>query len=133
MPGAARITPLDTSEAVERFMSTLEHLQREQVARLRALLLASAPQIAEGITWNAPSFRTTGYFATINLRYQGGIAVIFHLGARAQGREVAIPDPTGLLVWLGRERAALPLAPSADPDALAPALGAIVRAWIAWV
>ncbi len=133
MPSAARNTTADTSEAVDRFMAGLDHPQAEQVARLRNLILGSAPEVAEGVKWNSPSFRTASYFATINLRYHGGIALILHLGAKARGQEVTIPDPAGLLTWLGPERAAIPLLPSTDIDNIAAALRAVVKAWIAWV
>jgi hypothetical protein len=58
---------------------------------------------AEGIKWNAPSFRTVEYFATVKLREKKGIGVILHLGARARdlGPDgIVIDDPATLLEWL---------------------------------
>ena len=34
--------------------------------------METAPGIREGVNWNAPSFRTTEYFATTNLREKDG-------------------------------------------------------------
>jgi hypothetical protein len=81
-----KATPADSSEAVDSLLASLDHPLADGIAQLRALIVGSAPGIAEGVKWNSPSSRTTGYFATINLRYRGGIAVILHLGAeRAAG------------------------------------------------
>lgn len=123
----------DSTEAVDRLLAGLDHPLAGQVERLRALIRDSAPGIAEGVKWNSPSFRTARYFATINLRYRGGIAVILHLGAKARGQEVTVPDPARLLTWLGPERAAVPVDASTDLDALGPSVQAIVAAWIHWV
>ncbi len=128
-----KATTADISAAVDSLLAGLEHPLADRIAQLRALIVGSAPGIAEGVKWNSPSFRTTGYFATINLRYRGGIAVILHLGAKARGQDVVVPDPAGILTWLGAERAAIPVGASTDLEALAPALQDIVRAWVRWV
>ena len=83
----AHSTPADTSEAVDKFMATLEHPFKAEIERIRRLMLAVDPGVREGIKWNAPSFRTTEYFATTNLRSRAGVGIILHLGARV--REVA--------------------------------------------
>ena len=133
---ARHVTPADTSAAVDAFMATLDHPHRDTIQRLRVLILGTDPAIAEGVKWNAPSFRTRDYFATVHLRAKRGIDLILHLGAKARALPlggVAIDDPDGLLVWLGPDRAALTLA---DDDALtarADALQAVLRQWIAYV
>ncbi|MDW2980017.1 MAG: DUF1801 domain-containing protein [Rhodanobacter sp.] len=119
------------TDAVEAFLAALEHpLQREIVA-LRRILLDADPAIGEEIKWNAPSFRTTQHFATMQLRRRDVVRLILHLGAnkRALPRE-AIADPHGLLEWLGPDRAIVGFRSAAELAAGEVALVAIVRQWL---
>ena len=92
--------------------------------------------IAEGIKWNAPSFRTTEYFATTNLRATRGIQVILHLGARVRDLPsggITIDDPAGILKWLAKDRAVIELADTRSLKDGKAALQAILRQWIRFV
>lgn len=127
---AAKPNP-DTSAAVDAFMSALTHAHKPAIERLRELILAADPAIAEGVKWNAPSFRTQGYFATIHLHAKQGIALILHLGAK--GRADAAPvidDPAGLLRWLAKDRAMLSFGDEAALLLQQAALTALIRQWI---
>lgn len=126
---------LDTSEAVTQFLSTLEHPHKDLVIELRDLILATDPSIAEGIKWNAPSFRTTGYFATTHLRAKRGIGLILHLGAKARDLPSGfkINDPATLLQWLAKDRALLAIPTAEHLRNNAPAIQAILRHWIQFV
>lgn len=129
-------TPADTSAAVDAFMATLDHPHADAVQRLRALVLGVDPTIAEGIKWNAPSWRTAEYFATSHLRAKRGIGLVLHLGARARSLPaggLAIDDPDGLLVWRAPDRALLTFADRAELEARVEAVQAVLRQWIAWV
>ncbi|WP_394002645.1 DUF1801 domain-containing protein [Luteimonas sp. WGS1318] len=129
-------TPADTSVAVDAFMATLDHPHADAVQRLRALVLGVDPTVAEGIKWNAPSWRTTVYFATTHLRAKTGIGLVLHLGARARSVPaggLAIDDPAGLLVWRAPDRALVAFTDRADLEARAGAVQAVLRQWIAWV
>ena len=129
-------TPADTTKAVDEFMATLDHPCKREIAALRALVLAVHPSIAEGIKWNAPSFRTTGYFATTHLRARAGIGVVLHLGAKARdlpGGGIAIDDPNALLKWLGRDRAMVEFASLKELKEKGAAFQAVLRQWIAYV
>jgi Domain of unknown function (DU1801) len=129
-------TPSDTSRAVDAFMGTLEHPCKVGIESMRRLMLGVDPGIREGIKWNAPSFRTTEYFATTNLRSKGGIGVILHLGARVRRRPaggVKIDDPKELLKWLGKDRAMVEFSSSADLEKKAAAFRAVLRQWIRYV
>lgn len=129
-------TPADTSAAVDAFMATLDHPHADAVQRLRALVLGVDPTIAEGIKWNAPSWRTAEYFATTHLRAKRGLGLVLHLGARARSMPaggLAIDDPDGLLVWRAPDRALLTFADRAELEARVEAVQAVLRQWIAWV
>jgi hypothetical protein len=126
----------DSTAAVDAFMARLEHPFKAGIEVLREIILAVDPAIAEGIKWNAPSFRTTGYFATTHLRAKQGVGVILHLGAKARAlpdRGLSIDDPDKLLKWLGRDRAMVEFT---DLDVLKSrqtAFQALLRQWIAQV
>ena len=126
----------DTTKAVEEFMLALEHKSKGEVQAIRSLILSADSSIAEGIKWNAPSFRTTEYFATTNLREKSGVGIILHLGAKV--RDVApdgIPmdDPQRLLKWLARDRATVVFKDMNDLNAKKAAFVDIIRSWMAYV
>lgn len=129
----AHTTAADTTPAVDTFIARLEHPAKALVGQLRAAVLAADPAIAEGVKWNAPSFRTGEYFATMNLRAKVGVALVLHFGAKV--RSVAagpdsIDDPTRLLKWLAKDRALVEFAGEADLQARRAALQAMLRQWI---
>ena len=52
---ASRKSSTDTTAAVDKFMSSLEHPHRAAIQRLRLVVCNADPAIAEGVKWNAPS------------------------------------------------------------------------------
>lgn len=121
---------------VEAFLAALDHPRGAEILALRQVILGADPAIAEGIKWNAPSFRTSEWFATFQLRARDGVQVILHLGARkrdAAAPPVEIADPDSLLEWLGADRASVKFRDLADVEARGPAFAAVIRRWIAHV
>lgn len=123
----------DTAEAVDALVASLAHPAKREIRALRAAIVASHASIREGVKWNAPSFRTTEYFATTNLRTKTGIGLILHFGAKV--RDVgavrdAIADPHGLLTWLAPDRAMIAFESMSDLTAKTKALQEVVRQWI---
>lgn len=119
---------------VESFLAALDHPRLAEIRAVRQVILGADPAIAEGIKWNAPSFRTSEWFATFHLRAKQGVQVILHLGAKkrdAAAPAVAVADPESLLEWLGADRASVKLRDLADVEARGPTLAALVRRWIA--
>ena len=94
------------------------------------------PSIREGVKWNAPSFRTSEYFATTNLRTKVGVGVVLHFGAKvrsvAAGRD-SIRDPQKLLKWVAKDRATADFADLNDLTAKKKAFQAVLRQWITYV
>ena len=132
----AHSAPADTSEAVDKFMATLEHPFKAEIEAIRRLMLGVDPSVREGVKWNAPSFRTTEYFATTNLRSRAGVSIILHLGAKVRklpADGVRIDDPTKLLKWLGKDRAMVEFGNSRDLGEKAAAFQLILRQWIKYV
>lgn len=119
---------------VTAFLAALEHPFKAEILELRRIILAAAPGVAEEIKWNAPSFRTTGDFATFQLRAAGGVQVILHFGAKKRdmsGLEIA--DPSNLLEWLGPDRATIKFRDSADIAAKRDDFNNLLRQWIAQI
>jgi hypothetical protein len=122
-----------TPESVEAFVASLDEASKQKVFALREIFLAADPGIAEGIKWNVLSFRTSEYFATMNLRVKTGIGVVLHFGAKKSDISrtgVAIPDPASLLAWLGKDRAIITFRDVDEIAARRPALTNLIREWI---
>jgi hypothetical protein len=129
-------TSSDTTVAVDQFMAELTHPCKAEIQAIRECLLHAAPEIAEGIKWKAPSFRTREYFATMHLREKQGVGVILHLGAKVRdiGRDgLAIEDPAHLLEWLAADRARVRFTDLGDFRAKEAAFASLIRRWIEFV
>jgi len=125
---ATKKASADTAAAVDAFMASLKHPHKPAIEALRKIISGADPSIAEGVKWNAPSFRTGEYFATTHLRAKIGVGVILHLGAKVRGgAAVSIKDPKKLLTWLGKDRAMLVFAGLDEVEAHGSALRDIVR------
>ena len=117
-------------------MASLVHPHKADIEALRGLMLGVDPAVQEGIKWNAPSFRTGEYFATINLRAKSGISVILHLGAKVRELPrdgLAIDDPDRLLKWLGKDRAIVEFADTQEFNRSRAAFQAVLRQWVQFV
>jgi len=130
---AVHSTPADTTEAVDALMNSLRHLAEKEIQALRALIQQVHPSIREGVKWNAPSFRTSEYFATTNLRAKVGVGLVLHFGAKvrnvAVGRET-IKDPQKLLTWMAKDRATANFANMKELAAKGKAFQAVLKQWI---
>jgi hypothetical protein len=128
--------PSDTTVAVDTFIAELVHPCKPEVVAIRGAILSVDSSVLEGIKWNAPSFRTSEYFATTNLRQKMGVGVILHLGAKIRDLPeggVCIHDPKALLKWLGKDRASVEFTDVQDLDAKKEAFQAVLRQWIRYV
>ena len=119
-----------TSAGVDGFLAALDHPLKPAILAVRDILLGTSG-VTEGIKWNAPSFRTTEWFATFHLRAKAGVMVVLHLGAKARvGDGITVADPDGLLTWLGKDRASVTFADVVDVAAKRGAFAALIRRWV---
>lgn len=134
--GASRPTGEASAGTVDALLAALEHPMKEEIARVRAVILGADPRITESVKWNAPSFATTEHFATFHLRAKEGVQVVLHLGARprpsARVRD-EIADPAGLLEWRAVDRATVTFRDRIDVEAKKAAFAALIRDWIEFV
>lgn len=120
------------SNEVGDFLSKLEHPLKPELEAVRAIILGAHPDIREGIKWNAPSFRTTEYFATASIR-NDAVLVILHKGAKVKDNSttgIVIRDSDALLKWLAKERAMITFRDMKAIEAGRAELANIVRQWI---
>ncbi len=135
-PTARHATRADATAAVDTLMASLVHPHKDAISVLRGVILGVDPSIAEGVKWNAPSFRTSEYFATTNLRTKTGVGLILHLGAKVRDLPaggLAIDDPEALLTWLAKDRASVVFADAGDVRSRQGALERLLSQWIVHV
>ncbi len=125
----------DGTAGVDAFMGRLAHPLKSEIEAVRQIIRAAAPAITEEIKWNAPGFRTTESFATVNLRATDRLQLIFHLGAKVRkpSPELKITDPAGLMKWLAKDRALVTLGVGDEVRAHRVELTELVRAWITYL
>lgn len=114
-------------------MKSLDHPLKKDIEVVRKLILDASAAVAEGVKWNAPSFRTTDWFATVNLRSIDSVQLIFHTGARVKESAVAgvnVADSAGLAKWLAKDRCLVTLGAGKALAANTKAFETFVRAWI---
>ena len=130
-PPAKNTPPAGGAKDVEAFLASLDHPHKAEILAVRQIILGADARITEGIKWNAPSFRTSEWFATIHLRAKTGLQVILHQGAKVRGGPaVEIDDPNTLLVWLGKDRASVTFQDADDVLAKRDAFADLIRKWI---
>lgn len=128
-----------TVVTVPAFLDQLSHPLKPAIALLRTTILGLDPRVREEIKWNAPSFRISDHFATINLgrktkaRPHEHVMLVLHRGARAKAPKArpAIADPTGLLQWLGTDRAVMTFHATSEVEHQQQAIAAVITEWIA--
>jgi hypothetical protein len=120
-------------------MRDLAHPLKKELEAVRRLILGANRDIREGIKWKSPSFRTTDYFATTNLRGKAGeerVWLILHTGAKVKDNAksgMTIADPDGLLEWLAKDRCVVTFRDANDVKVKGAALQEIIKQWIEWV
>jgi hypothetical protein len=126
-PNTPQINP-----AVTAFLAALDHPLKPEIEAVRHILLGVSPTIGEAIKWNAPSFRTTEYFATFHLRSRDKVQFVFHLGAKVRDASgMQITDP--LIKWLATDRCMVTLGTGDEIETNRASFEALVRSWIGYV
>jgi hypothetical protein len=133
-PKKAVVKPAGSAKNdVDALMKSLDHPLKKDIEAVRQIVLSASPSVREGVKWNAPSFRTTDWFATLNLRSKEAVQLIFHTGAKVKESAVVgvkVADPAGLAKWLAKDRCLVTLGAGKDLVANKKAFEAFVRGWI---
>lgn len=59
------------ADQVDHYMEKLEHPFKQEVERLRSIMLNANPKLQERVKWNSPSFFYIKDLAAFNLRAKG--------------------------------------------------------------
>ncbi len=119
------------ARSVDDFLVDLDHPLKDEIHRLREVILRSDPSIGESIKWNAPSFHTSEHFATMRLNGKPPLQLILHLGAKKSAIPTgAVQDPGKLLTWLGPDRACVNFGEHRAVATSSHQLQAIIRQWL---
>ncbi|MGD6819027.1 DUF1801 domain-containing protein [Metabacillus sp. 84] len=125
---------LSGPEQVQEFMKNLEHPLKEEIEKVRVIILSTDRNITEHIKWNAPSFCYEGEDRiTLNLQGKGFFRLIFHCGAKIKERktyEPLIADPSGLLEWKAADRAILKFSDKYQVKANEEKIREIISNWL---
>jgi Domain of unknown function (DU1801) len=131
-----RVPAVKAESDVETLLAGLEHPLKTEIEKVRRIILNVDSAVSEAVKWNTVSFRTTDFFAAVNLRSKDSLQLIFHTGAKVKATAktgIDIADPAGLCKWLAKDRCLVTLGTSSELTKLRPALEALVRDWIEWV
>lgn len=120
-----------TDPRVDALLAKLNHPLKPQLEALRQLILSVSPTVREEFKWNSPSFKTSDHFATANVHGKGLVRLILHRGAKKRPDAMPeIPDPKGLLTWLGQDRAIITFEDPAALSAASAPLKVLLKHWI---
>lgn len=117
---------------IDAWRAKLDPADLLTVDRLRALAAACAPNIAERIKWNAPSFaRGDVDRITLGLERKGGVRVVLHRGAKAHAAVALDFDaPADLVSWPAPDRCVMRFQSAAEVDKRAGEIGDVFRRWM---
>ena len=130
---AKKVADSKEDPEVIELLKKLDHPLKRELEAVRRLILDASSEVREGVKWKAPSFRTSDYFATINLRELKTTQLILHRGAKVKvlpKDAKPISDPKGLLKWLAADRCMATLGAGKEFDANCAAFAKIIKQWL---
>jgi len=122
-----------TNPEVTTFLDNLNHPFRQEIERLRAIILNSTANLTENIKWNGPNYFTSeGDRITMRIQPPKQVQLIFHRGAQKleQPEDRIIQTDSKLLAWKENDRAVATFKNMDDILMGEPDLMAIVKDWI---
>ncbi len=114
---------MNTNPQVDEFMAKLDHPFKDELQRVREIVLSADSTMTEVIKWGGPTFMYKGNLATLTPRTKKFVNLFFQTGA-------IIPDEHGLLEGDAEQ---VRVARFHDMDDIASkeaALIAVVQAWV---
>ncbi|MFB6318624.1 DUF1801 domain-containing protein [Saccharicrinis sp. FJH54] len=118
---------------VTGFLNTLDHPLREEIERLRGVILDVEEALTENVKWNGPNYCCGGADRiTMRIHPPKQIQLIFHRGAKKQEqpKERLIPNAGSLFVWKENDRAVITFKTMQDIDNNKEELRRLVVEWI---
>lgn len=120
------------SIAVDQFIQTLEHPFKDEIVKVREIILGADENITEHIKWNAPSFCYQGDDRiTFRLHPPKNIQLIFHRGAKVKDSTVfSFDDSTGIIQWITKDRGTVTFENMEDIEEHKEDLKNLVKEWM---
>ena len=114
---------MNINPQVDEFMATLEHPLKDELQRIREIILATDDKMTETIKWGGPTFMYKGNLATLTPRTKKFVNLFFQTGAKIQNGH-------GILEGDAKEVRVARFHNMQDIDEKEEALKAVVREWI---
>ena len=112
------------ADQVDHYMEKLQHPFKQEVERLRSIILNANPKLQERVKWNSPSFFYIKDLAAFNLRASGYVQIIFIF---YDGNMI---EDSSLLQGNWKDRREARFYSMADIEAKQPALEQFVNNWV---
>jgi hypothetical protein len=112
-------------KTVDAWFKTYDNPMKDVVLRMREIILAADPRIAECIKWQAPTFAYKGNLASFFPKSKQHASLMFHMGAKIPGKHPRLEGDAAL----GRS---MKIRSVADADKAKKDLERIVKAWCDW-
>jgi hypothetical protein len=116
---------MPTNPSVDAWFEAYDNPMKPAVQRVREIILATDPRIAESIKWKAPTFEYKGNIASFYPKARSHVSLMFHQGAK-------IPGDHPLLEGEGATSRTAKLAGLEQVETRRAELEAIIRAWCAY-
>ena len=113
---------MNKSKDVEAWFKKYENPLKQEMLRVRELILSADERMTECIKWQTPTFCFEGNLASFNPKSKQHVSLLFHTGAQ-------IPGEHPRLQGGGDTARYMQLVDMADVEAAAPDLAAVVKAW----
>ena len=111
-------------DQVDHYMEKLQHPFKQEVERLRSIMLNANPKLQERVKWNSPSFFYVKDLAAFNLRASGYVQIIFIFYDRN------MIEDSSLLQGNWKDRREARFYSMVDIEAKQPALEQLVNNWV---
>jgi hypothetical protein len=114
---------MNVNPQVDEFMAKIDHPLKDEMQRVREIILAADNKMTEVIKWGGPTFVYKGNLATLTPRSKRFVNLFFQTGA-------IIPDGHGILEGDAKEVRVARFHDMKEIEEKAEALKAVVREWI---
>ena len=114
---------MNKNPIVDDWFDNYDNPQKDNVQRVREIMLGADDRVTESIKWKAPTFEYKGNIASFYPKAKKHVSLMFHQGAK-------IPGEHPILEGDGDTSRSAKFADLGDIEAKRAALEEVVRAWI---
>lgn len=113
---------MNVNPEVDAWFEAYEHPLRDDVKKVREIILAADARVTECIKWKAPTFAYKGNIMSFQPRAKKFVSLMFHRGSE-------IPGEHPLLLGDGKLVRTMQIPDAAYAEAHADEIAAVFRAW----